>query len=490
MYGLIATSSRNPATIYSTRSILGSTLAAARPVDGPLLNQLEQESFHQGRFTGSRMNLHTRQRGASRALLVFIHGLNGKGYKTWGRFPEFMFNDYSFDVAIFDYISLVRRLKGGGASLDFCVRRLADCVRELEAQYGSIYLVGHSLGGLLAEAAAKDYFQRKAMEDHRPIAALSGIVLMASPRAGSARAYPVVRNLFPEGKWLRRGSTQSEELDNFYSYHVQSSNIAYTSTAQVLLPRYICLGGGDRLVDGFSAGFSIPEPQKLRLFENHRSIVKPTSPNDEQVRWIQKIISDVNDVRKQWVRERRQADARARTSQSAYPITPMLITEFWTGTSGRVWEQLYNEVRSSVGSPDLDVLDHRDAVGASVDLLIAVSDAGAVMHGSSQEKSMVMRAHARRKVDEKLTVGISSVGAQCVDARKEVEQWLDAMMTLPSIYVEEAADSDALRSVMAKWLQIIIGRDPRRNSSRSARVEQLIQTDLDPYNPVTGGQVI
>jgi hypothetical protein len=125
---------------------------------------------------------------------------------------------------------------------------------------------------------------------------------------------------------------------------------------------------------------------------------------------------------------------------------------------------------------------------ATIDLLMTVSDAEAVLVSASPERSRVMEACARRRASDKLTVGISPVGERCGDAKRQVVEWLNTDGWLSSMYVEGAVDNVALRSLIARWIQLVIERDPRRKISRSSRIEREIRTDIDPFDlPANGG---
>jgi len=93
----------------------------------------------------------------NRALIVFVRGLGGSRYgrgATWGFLPKFVFEDYpDIDVGLYEYVTLLRRLKSWESiHLSEESRILADLIRDA-APYQLVILVGHSMGGLLCEAA-------------------------------------------------------------------------------------------------------------------------------------------------------------------------------------------------------------------------------------------------------------------------------------------------------------------------------------------------
>jgi pimeloyl-ACP methyl ester carboxylesterase len=463
---------------------------------GPLVNQLIQANFAARVFTSSRMNLHTHNGRRSRHLVVFVHGFMGNGYETWKAFPAFLFDGYSLDVALFDYPTFVPRIVKR-VRIGFCIEMLADRIRELENSYDEIYLIGHSLGGIVVEGAVRSYLQHRANTgNYTQITPIAAVMLIASPIAGSGWALPILRRMIAEGSWLRRGSPQTRKITDYFRRYINNRSTASIEPGYVLLPCYSSVVGGDWFVNTFSAGFNIPDLQRIKLipevqtwapFKSHIAIAKPATRDDPQVKWVYSTILEVNEIRTQWRRERAQAEVGSNIKPS--PLAPIIVTEFSSGPDGTHWSQLYNEVRRSVGTADLEVYDHREVPGANVDLLMTASDAEAVLVPESREMSRVMEARARRKANYKLTVGISPVGERCDDAKRQVVEWLNVDEWLSSVYVEGAVDNNALRALIARWLLLVIGRDPRRGVSSSSRIEREIRTDLDPYGPPASGGV-
>jgi pimeloyl-ACP methyl ester carboxylesterase len=179
------------------------------------------------------------------------------------------------DVGVYDYRSGHRGLGRQTGKFEFWLHQLAGHLRDVAAEYTDIVLVGHSLGGLLIEAVAKDYFETRALERQEGSGSLAALIVIASPRAGSGWAVPIGQLLMPELVVLRRLNQRSADVDEFFATYVERHNVAGTRPGIFDLPVYAALGGGDKLVSQFSAAFGVPREQRLYLEAGHLSIAKP-----------------------------------------------------------------------------------------------------------------------------------------------------------------------------------------------------------------------
>ena len=122
-------------------------------------------------------------------LVIFVHGLGGTRYgakSTWGSFPKFIFEDIpTLDVGMYQYRTLTGRLHfTKSVSLADESRVFADLLRDQLVDYGTIVLMGHSMGGLLCKAAIHQLVLRG---DRNTLARIGGLILMATPQLGSLR---------------------------------------------------------------------------------------------------------------------------------------------------------------------------------------------------------------------------------------------------------------------------------------------------------------
>lgn len=368
-------------------------------------------------------------------------------------------------------------MRGGGGEIDAYVDMLVAQIAELEDSYQSIYIIGHSLGGVMAEAATMKYLTYRASDISTPLTPICGLLLFASPRAGAALALPGIRNLFEEGKWLHRGSLQNRETDEYFSTKIQSDASAEIDRSKKFIPRYVCRGVGDRIIDSFSALNSIPGDQRLLLSANHRSIVKPSNSNAEQIRWVNEKITFVEACRQRF-RETQLSDSRIGMAIISPP--PVLVTELWTrGSDGSKWVQVYNEVRASVAPPDPEVHDRRDVSDANVDLLMSLADSDLIItDGTANNSEIVDRVLARKESNMDLTVGLSAVGGKSAEATQLIGRWLHEGSWPPDVFVDEANDIDHLRSVMSTWIYNIIRRNPRLARIKEPQAEHLIKMNF------------
>jgi hypothetical protein len=91
-----------------------------------LVNQLSQLEFAAVAFDSGRFNLHVVPDGVRRPLVVLVHGLNGRGYQTWGEIPERLFSGAdgpAVDVGVFDYRSGIRGLSRRAGKFEFWAPR-------------------------------------------------------------------------------------------------------------------------------------------------------------------------------------------------------------------------------------------------------------------------------------------------------------------------------------------------------------------------------
>lgn len=398
--------------------------------------------------------------------------------------PKMLFEgDFAppMDVALYDYASARRAVTKRGANLELREMQLAQSLQRLD-DYESIYLIGHSLGGMIAEATAKRYLQGLRENDDKQVTRLAALVLFASPRAGTGWAIRALGGLSREFHWLRRFSERATETDAFFSTFVEHQVAASAGThSRHLLPRFVCLATEDGIVSAFSASFGVPDEQKLILSGTHTSIVKPTVDDHPQVDWLRERLGIVEDLRTQ--RRRELEHARLVPSARPLPVVSFIVTEIWTDSRGLEWEEAYNEVRESSTTSSLTVHDRRYvSTEMQTDLLISVHDSEDVLAPDSNARVRVMEARKQfTERDRLLSVGISPVGASYSDAELQIQGWIADDVSLGTFHVKGSQDVDSLRMLMSRWIQLVISRDPRRRHLASMpRGES--QLGPDPYD--------
>ncbi|WP_167546348.1 alpha/beta hydrolase [Streptomyces zinciresistens] len=419
-------------------------------------------------FDHTGLNVHVHPGGKSTAAVVFVHGLGGTGYDTWGMWPELVFTQKSvepLDVILYQYASLHKawRKLHLGADLPFISSQLADWIRVLGEDHGytDIYLVSHSLGGLVVESAVQKYLVELGTGAPQ-VTVVAAIFLLASPRMGAGLALGAFRQLLPEIEWLRDKSEQAMVAESYFRSHVESSGtVASAGDYDFLIPRHSAMAGDDRVVSKMSGLFGVPEQQRLRLNGDHRSIVKPDAVNQEQHRRLLKIVRQSGENRRVW---RLQARHDARFDKVPGPQGPLLITELGSDNGNHDWELAYNKGCTLASLGDVQVRDRRNPAISAVqptDLLIIVHDAKSVMDGNERCRTVVDKAFQRHQAQEGLVLLIVLVGSDSEEAKSVVQSWLPEP-PYRSLSINGVATVDGITHLVAQWADVVVGRDPIR----------------------------
>lgn len=236
--------------------------------------------------------VHSRDQYKCTNLVIFAHGLHGHRYKTWGSFPEFLYDDLDgVDVGMYSYSSGIKRLaKLDVTALGAHAQELSDNIRD--SHYKNVVLVGHSMGGLLCKATVKDMLDSQATtKDGGPVSSkIAGLILMGTPQAGSTVVPRILSMLNAEARILKAHSDFVAALNNTFSDRI-STDPRVAAGGKLVLPTYAVLGTGDKWVDALSAGMNIPRDYKKTVRGTHGSIVKPRNKNDDAYRWFREAVS-------------------------------------------------------------------------------------------------------------------------------------------------------------------------------------------------------
>lgn len=204
-------------------------------------------------------------------LVIFVHGLGGSA-ETWRGFPELLDADQAVR-AHFDF--LYHEYATGGANIPFrrvenikaAAEALATIVQTKARQYKKIFLVAHSLGGLVVRRAIIHLLDL----NHAPL--IAGIAFFACPHRGSLLA-----KIADAYGW---GTSQVEALapDSEVIEHIHAK--WEERLAQLRFPTIDIIGADDHAVDTNSvrgrpgAEFFVRIPGK-----DHRAVCKPQSLDD------------------------------------------------------------------------------------------------------------------------------------------------------------------------------------------------------------------
>lgn len=221
-----------------------------------------------------------RRAGAHNDLLVlFVHGLGGSRYgsrPTWGSFPSFVFEDFpAADVGMYGYHSLFTRLrKWYWVELDVEARILADEIRYA-SQYSQVFLVGHSMGGLLCRLALAELIVTN-QED--VLSRVIGVFLAATPQLGSEWWPKSMAFVSPDGRILARHNRYIQKSDEVLVDNIDVRESSQEGRHRV--PTWALLGSSDFWVDRISGRLNLPTDQTRTIRGRHQRIVKPANKQD------------------------------------------------------------------------------------------------------------------------------------------------------------------------------------------------------------------
>ena len=214
----------------------------------------------------------------TRALIIFVHGLGGSRYgrgATWGFLPQFVFEDFpDVDVGLYEYVTLLRRFKfWDSIHLSKEAIVFADLIRDV-TPYEVVILVGHSMGGLLCEAAIASLMNTV---QEQAIQKLRGMILMATPQTGSQRVPSFLRFFSKDAYALRPHGDFVTSLQRTLANRLWPYETGNPPEKQYPVPVWAVLGSSDFWVDQLSAGIGLPDAQTKMVRGSHTQIVKPGS---------------------------------------------------------------------------------------------------------------------------------------------------------------------------------------------------------------------
>lgn len=118
-------------------------------------------------------------------IVVFVHGFTGNYKDTWGDFPLILKNDDDlkhYDIMSWGYPT---NIFGKNPNIEKIGNYLGSELSTLSDRYNNIFLVGHSMGGLVIRSfiiSNLEKGQSSALEN------INGIVLFGTPNEGMANA--------------------------------------------------------------------------------------------------------------------------------------------------------------------------------------------------------------------------------------------------------------------------------------------------------------
>ena len=221
-------------------------------------------------------------------LVLFVHGLNGTRYDTWGNLPKFLFEDCSsFDLGLYDYASGTRRVRFSQSNtLESQSEQLADLIRDLG--YQRVVLVGHSMGGLLCQNTIKSLIDSRTRDLDGTLAArrVAGLFLMATPQAGSLRVPRIFRFISKDARILAAHSRFITAVQIRFADVVQVSELTGLSPERFYIPTYAMVATNDKWVDEMSSRLGLSRDRIKIVRGTHKSLIKPKTRDDDGYRWL------------------------------------------------------------------------------------------------------------------------------------------------------------------------------------------------------------
>ena len=220
--------------------------------------------------------------------VIFLHGLGGDHLKTWGfdrhdswlnwlsgDFPEIAIWSFNYDA------SPTRWKQGDAMPLTGRARNLLNFIIS-ERLVGPIFLIGHSMGGLLA----KQLFQTGYSNIHKYgdiIDQIKGIVFIATPHQGSRLADFFSKwKLFTKStvaiEELRAHNSQLKELGTWFRNQYSSLDIEILSFCETQKTKKVKIS--KLVVDADSADIGIPHHEPIEVDADHIEIAKPKTPKE------------------------------------------------------------------------------------------------------------------------------------------------------------------------------------------------------------------
>jgi tetratricopeptide (TPR) repeat protein/pimeloyl-ACP methyl ester carboxylesterase len=221
----------------------------------------------------------------TKQIVLFVHGLFGKGEETWGQFPELLRSDpllsRVWEPALFSFPTSYVRVPFWKSAppiqlVAMGLRTELD-TRYPESEVGRIVIVGHSLGGLVARRYVLDECRRS------PRCRIDGLCLYGTPHNGTGLAKAASYLPLPHQQ-LRQLAIGSEFLDDL--------NTGWQDLSlNDRIPTICVVGDSDDVVLPHSAqGFWGSNNVRVITNATHTDLVKPKDRTDLRYLVLQRFL--------------------------------------------------------------------------------------------------------------------------------------------------------------------------------------------------------
>lgn len=223
--------------------------------------------------------------------VVFVHGLGGDRDGTWQYdencfWPRWIADDFpTCRVFVAGYeTSKFSSVTGGGTSIQDLAGSLADEISAIERPAGSLILITHSLGGLVAKQLLRRCSE-SANEQFRAVGrSVEAVVFLGTPHAGAqlATAMDVILRNYKskQTQQLSYGDDALIDLNEFFRNYASRSDL-------IVKPYYETKNTwGVLVVDKVTANPNVLGAEPIAVEADHIHICKPESRDDKLYRSI------------------------------------------------------------------------------------------------------------------------------------------------------------------------------------------------------------
>lgn len=397
-------------------------------------------------------------RPAAQELVVFVHGYNGSGYETWRSIPTIILQHDAEPraIAVYDYVSGLRRTKADSPSIENIVDHLVDELDSLTA-FKKVTLVGHSMGGVIAMAAIREKAQRP-VSSGGAAGSFNAVFTLASPLAGTKWLPYGIIPIKERGALKIHSSMQRENLKFFKNW--VNSNAEDVENRRYWIPHFTAKATGDRVVDRFSSTFVSADSENKTFRGSHSSFLEGSGVAN----WIVLRLREVQRAR------RRAMLAPSRRVAS-------LRTAFRGDARFAEWVDAYHSARQEFSlreeMPTEDLSGQE--LARSLDLLVRVLPAGEVETPPSKEA--VASDAAFQEGGGTRALGISPFGGDPSAAVLAIRQLLEKPSNQ---WVAGTTTQAELQAEVVRWLGFVHKLAPQMIAPSTPKTDtQLWSSSLD-----------
>lgn len=227
------------------------------------------------------LSIHAHTGTVNNRLIVFVHGLNGERYETWGKLPDAFFKRFiDADMGFYGYTNGMKRWNPfQSLSVEDEAQVLVDTLRD--SPYQEIVLMGHSLGGVLLRTAVSKMVEMNQID---LLTRLKAMFLFAVPQQGAHSLPRFISILNSDASALSRNSPSIKRTTRIFLDHFQTDKKINLNSEKHWLPVYCLQAAKDMWVKELSAALNIPSHMRKVIRDSHTGLVKGDS--EEVIKWL------------------------------------------------------------------------------------------------------------------------------------------------------------------------------------------------------------